>query len=91
MKRVKEEKEDAGFGGKKFGPKTAQIRGKKGKKGEMKINGYAYPFDMLRLLPLLSPAGAQKGIYTTLSLLSLITPTHARERTRVREGEGGER
>lgn len=91
MKRVKEEKEVMETGGKKCCPKTAQTGGKKGKKGERKNGRKSMPFGMLQLPSLLSPGDAHGANITSLSLLSLITPIRAREHTRVREKEGGER
>ncbi len=91
MKRVKEGKESMGCRGKKFGRKYASDRGKKGRKGEARIERKSLRFGMLQLSSLLSPGGAHKTIYTSLSLLSLITPGCARVTTRARAREGGER
>lgn len=80
-----------GCGGKKFGQEYASDGGKKGRKGEERFGRKLLRSGMLQLSSLLSPGGAQKAIYTSLSLLSLITPGCARVTTRARAREGGER
>jgi hypothetical protein len=91
MKPVKDEEGSRSGAGKKFEQKSASEGGRMGKKGEEKIIRKSLYFSVISLPSHLSPARSQNYIFTSLSLLSLITPECARVSTRTRAWEGGER